>query len=182
MHNVSVFFMIGVGLIPNGFSASPKSSTSSTNISIEPFQDSSSTAQFSMASTLPIRAATSAVRSLPNSAPSVSLLPRRLFSTTPSPSNAADEPAQNGETAQPAPRWSYTPPRAKAPFSLHMNSRRPDFHVNQDPARLDEFYLTMLGEDGDKMLADELKWLAVTHKSFDQGRRGFNDRLAFLGA
>ncbi|KAJ8125564.1 hypothetical protein O1611_g8075 [Lasiodiplodia mahajangana] len=31
------------------------------------------------------------------------------------------------------------------------------------------------------MLPDELKWLAVTHKSFDQGRRGFNDRLAFLG-
>lgn len=31
------------------------------------------------------------------------------------------------------------------------------------------------------MLSDEVKWLAVTHKSFDQGRRGFNDRLAFLG-
>ena len=25
------------------------------------------------------------------------------------------------------------------------------------------------------------QWLAVTHKSFDHGRRGFNDRLAFLG-
>jgi len=25
------------------------------------------------------------------------------------------------------------------------------------------------------------KWLAVTHKSFDHGRQGFNDRLAFLG-
>lgn len=31
------------------------------------------------------------------------------------------------------------------------------------------------------MLSDETKWLAVTHKSFDHGRRGFNDRLAFLG-
>lgn len=31
------------------------------------------------------------------------------------------------------------------------------------------------------MLTDEVKWLAVTHKSFDHGRRGFNDRLAFLG-
>lgn len=40
----------------------------------------------------------------------------------------------------------------------------------------------MLGEDGDKMLSEEVKWLAVTHKSFDQGRRGFNDRLAFVGA
>ena len=26
-----------------------------------------------------------------------------------------------------------------------------------------------------------LQWLAVTHKSFDHARRGFNDRLAFLG-
>lgn len=25
------------------------------------------------------------------------------------------------------------------------------------------------------------KWLALTHKSFDHGRRGFNDRLAYLG-
>ena len=31
------------------------------------------------------------------------------------------------------------------------------------------------------MLSEETKWLAVTHKSFDHGRRGFNDRLAFLG-
>ena len=31
------------------------------------------------------------------------------------------------------------------------------------------------------MLSDETKWLCVTHKSFDHGRRGFNDRLAFLG-
>ena len=27
----------------------------------------------------------------------------------------------------------------------------------------------------------KLQWLAVTHKSFDHARRGFNDRLAFLG-
>ena len=31
------------------------------------------------------------------------------------------------------------------------------------------------------MLTDEVKWLAVTHKSFDHGRRGYNDRLAFFG-
>lgn len=31
-------------------------------------------------------------------------------------------------------------------------------------------------------LADiSAKWLALTHKSFDHGRRGFNDRLAYLG-
>lgn len=35
--------------------------------------------------------------------------------------------------------------------------------------------------DGHKILTDEVKWLCVTHKSFDQGRRGFNERLAFLG-
>lgn len=31
------------------------------------------------------------------------------------------------------------------------------------------------------MLSEETKWLAVTNKSFDAGRRGFNDRLAFFG-
>lgn len=31
------------------------------------------------------------------------------------------------------------------------------------------------------MLSDDVKWLAVTHKSFDQGKRGFNDRLAYFG-
>jgi large subunit ribosomal protein L15 len=31
------------------------------------------------------------------------------------------------------------------------------------------------------VLDEEAKWLAVTHKSFDHGRRGFNDRLAYLG-
>ncbi|KAA8646992.1 mitochondrial 54S ribosomal protein mL57 [Aspergillus tanneri] len=79
------------------------------------------------------------------------------------------------------PRWSYTPPRAQAPFSLRLNSKRRDFPVNSDPKVLDQFYIRMLGNDGDKVLSDEVKWLAVTHKSFDQGRRGFNDRLAFLG-
>lgn len=46
---------------------------------------------------------------------------------------------------------------------------------------MDDVLNTFLGRDGERMLPDELKWLAVTHKSFDQGRRGFNDRLAFLG-
>ena len=31
------------------------------------------------------------------------------------------------------------------------------------------------------MLTEEVKWLAVTHKSFDHGKRGYNDRLAYLG-
>jgi len=35
--------------------------------------------------------------------------------------------------------------------------------------------------DGSKFLSEETKWLAVTHKSFDQGKRGFNERLSLLG-
>ena len=53
--------------------------------------------------------------------------------------------------------------------------------VNSDPQKLDQMYIRFLGKDGDKMLNEEAKWLAVTHKSFDHGRRGFNDRLSFLG-
>lgn len=56
-----------------------------------------------------------------------------------------------------------------------------EFEVNEDPEKLDAMYTQFLGKNGSKMLADETKWLAVTHKSFDHGRRGFNDRLSFLG-
>ena len=56
-----------------------------------------------------------------------------------------------------------------------------DFRVNEDPQKLDRVYNRVLGRMGDKMLSEEVKWLAVTHKSFDHGRRGYNDRLAFLG-
>jgi large subunit ribosomal protein L15 len=31
------------------------------------------------------------------------------------------------------------------------------------------------------LLSEETRWLAVTHKSFDQGKRGYNDRLSYLG-
>lgn len=56
-----------------------------------------------------------------------------------------------------------------------------EFHVNEDPQKLNKVYNRVLGRSGDKMLTEEVKWLAVTHKSFDHGRRGYNDRLAFLG-
>ncbi|KAL8689212.1 MAG: hypothetical protein Q9218_005064 [Villophora microphyllina] len=56
-----------------------------------------------------------------------------------------------------------------------------EFKVNEDPEKLDTVLVRVLGKDGDSMLTDEVKWLAVTHKSFDHGRRGFNDRLAYLG-
>jgi large subunit ribosomal protein L15 len=38
------------------------------------------------------------------------------------------------------------------------------------------------GARGATLLKEETKWLAVTHKTFDQGKRGFNERLAFYGA
>ena len=85
------------------------------------------------------------------------------------------------EVDSPAPpRWSYTPPAMKAPVAHRprLNNRH---DVNKDPRKLDEMYISFLGNGGESMLSDETKWLAVTHKSFDHGRRGFNDRLAFLG-
>lgn len=87
------------------------------------------------------------------------------------------------EVKEARPRWSYTPEAMKAPFSPHRvkDPSRKVWSVNSDPKKLDQMYLRLLGSGGDKLLPDEIKWLAVTHKSFDQGRRGFNDRLAFLG-
>lgn len=83
------------------------------------------------------------------------------------------------------PRWSYTPERMKGPgFSLNIvkDPRRTIWRNNDDPAKVDAMYNRLLGTNGEKMLPDEIKWLAITHKSFDQGRRGFNTRLAYFGA
>lgn len=68
-------------------------------------------------------------------------------------------------------------------FSINIvkDPRRTIWHNNEDPAKLDVMYNRLLGSKGHKMLPDETKWLAVTHKSFDQGRRGFNTRLAYFG-
>ena len=91
------------------------------------------------------------------------------------------QPAAVGETKS-IPRWQATPSRMTAPFRSKPPTFKPnDFAVNQDPATLDRVYVMVLGKDGDKVLTEEVKWLAVTHKSFDHGRRGYNDRLAFLG-
>ncbi|CZT43197.1 related to RNase III domain protein [Rhynchosporium secalis] len=79
------------------------------------------------------------------------------------------------------PRWSYTPQRMKAPYPYRIKETKKVWECNTDPKRLDRFYIDFLGRGGDKVLTDEIKWLAITHKSFDQGRRGFNDRLAFYG-
>lgn len=98
-------------------------------------------------------------------------------------SATATRPGAKGETEpDQRPRWSYTPENMKAPYP--WRKKDPDqtvFVCNSDPKRLDRFYNNFLGPGGDQILTDEVKWLAVTHKSFDQGRRGFNDRLAFFG-
>ncbi|KAF7559476.1 hypothetical protein G7046_g4678 [Stylonectria norvegica] len=82
-----------------------------------------------------------------------------------------------------APRWSQTPAGMKADLQLDFakHAHNKIWSVNNDPKKLDEVYDRLLGQGGNRMLPDEVKWLAVTHKSFDQGRRGFNDRLALLG-
>lgn len=89
------------------------------------------------------------------------------------------EDGQSQSTARP--RWSHTPERMTAPVSLKRHDPENRYDCNEDPAVLDAVYARVLGDGGEKLLTDEVKWLAVTHKSFDQGRRGYNDRLAFLG-
>ncbi|KJZ73932.1 hypothetical protein HIM_06600 [Hirsutella minnesotensis 3608] len=84
---------------------------------------------------------------------------------------------------KPVPRWSQTPPAMKAAVQVNW-AKKPEnkvWRVNSDPEMLDQMYDRLLGRDGRNMLPEELKWLAITHKSFDQGRRGFNDRLALMG-
>ncbi|KAK4096708.1 hypothetical protein N658DRAFT_501276 [Parathielavia hyrcaniae] len=110
--------------------------------------------------------------------------PVRQLSTSPSRSSEAAEAVESVTEQQIRPRWSYTPERMKGPgFSINVVKvpSRTVWHNNEDPARLDAMYNRLLGSKGDKMLPDEIKWLAVTHKSFDQGRRGFNTRLAYFG-
>lgn len=95
-------------------------------------------------------------------------------------SEAADAELERGER----PRWSYTPEGMKGPgFSINVvkDPRRKIWTVNEDPKLLDAMYNRFLGREGDRLLPDEIKWLAVTHKSFDQGRRGFNTKLAYFG-
>lgn len=103
---------------------------------------------------------------------SISKNPKRALHTTIS--------RQDVETQERS-RWEAPPPRMTAPFRSKPPVLGNDFRVNEDPYRLDEAYIRVLGPGGDSMLTDEVKWLAVTHKSFDHGRRGFNDKLAFFG-
>lgn len=103
------------------------------------------------------------------------------FSTSTTSSSPYDEQRQP-QYSQDRPRWQQTPSRMTAPFRSKPPTKVPnEFEVNEDPQLLDDVLVRVLGKDGDKMLTDEVKWLAITHKSFDHGRRGYNDRLAFIG-
>lgn len=79
------------------------------------------------------------------------------------------------------PRWEATPPRMTAPVRSKPPVFENDFPVNESQQRLDDVFDNVLGRKGHQMLPKELMWLAVTHKSFDHGKRGYNDRLAFFG-
>ena len=109
----------------------------------------------------------------------------RTFTTSPV-SHGEQEDSSNlysnrGRELREGPRWASTPPRMMAPVRSKPPVLNNDFAVNTDPIKLDRVYNRLLGRGGDRMLSDEVKWLAVTHKSFDHGRRGYNDRLAMLG-
>lgn len=109
---------------------------------------------------------------------------RACYTTESSSSSSSSSTTQSpaAESAS-APRWSRTPPAMKAPIQMDFskNPKNKIWVCNSDPHVLDDMYNRLLGPGGSKMLPEELKWLAVTHKSFDHGRRGFNDRLALLG-
>ncbi|QIX01634.1 hypothetical protein AMS68_007151 [Peltaster fructicola] len=85
------------------------------------------------------------------------------------------------------PRWKQTPPAMKMAFRLRPMPNQPKWKVNEDQELLDKALDRFIGDaagrgvKGRDVLTDEVKWLAVTHKSFEQGAQGYNDRLAFLG-
>ncbi|CAZ86303.1 unnamed protein product [Tuber melanosporum] len=86
--------------------------------------------------------------------------------------------AEGGGTGRylPPRKIIHARPQKRAPFPIR--NPRP-FAVNDDPARLNEMYTTLLGRD--MGLTDEVKWQAVTHKSFDHGHQPFNEKLAIYG-
>ena len=67
------------------------------------------------------------------------------------------------------------------PVRTRQRNQASAFKINSDPEKLDAALKRMIGNGAPSMLPEEIKWLAVTHKSFDHGRRGNNDRLSYLG-
>lgn len=85
------------------------------------------------------------------------------------------------DNAQSLPRWAATPSAMRAPYKIRPANDNDDYPCNEDPQILDKVYDRFLGKEGKEWLDEGVKWLAVTHKSFDHGRRGYNERLAFMG-
>ncbi|KIX09720.1 uncharacterized protein Z518_00801 [Rhinocladiella mackenziei CBS 650.93] len=108
-------------------------------------------------------------------------LNRRISRHSRSVATVAPQLSEMEVDAETPPRWSQTPPAMKAPVRAQPPKQMNPFKVHSDQRKLDDVYIKFLGRGGDKMLSEETKWLAVTNKSFDHGRRGFNDRLAFFG-
>jgi len=109
---------------------------------------------------------------------------RHFSSTLPNHETASSttyKPLSTEPSSSTPPRWSQTPERMRSPVRIRIRDNTKPFECNTDPARLDQFYKRFLGPGGENVLSEETKWLAVTHKSFEQGARGFNDRLAFFG-
>jgi large subunit ribosomal protein L15 len=67
------------------------------------------------------------------------------------------------------------------PFRIRSRDKTNEWRCNEDPRRLADFYNRFLGQGGESLLSEETRWLAITHKSYDQGKRGFNDRLSYIG-
>ncbi|KAK2748989.1 hypothetical protein FQN57_007272 [Myotisia sp. PD_48] len=121
------------------------------------------------------------MRSARRRAPCTTTLPICPYTQSQARTISSTQPPQEQLTeSSPLPRWKYTPPAMKAPVRLR-GANKPQYTYNSDPAMVDKFYVRMLGENGPNLLSEEVKWQVITHKSFDQGRRGFNDRMAFHG-
>lgn len=112
---------------------------------------------------------------------SIAFQPRRALARTFGTTRIMQDEVHEDDRS--APRWQQTPARMKMPFRVRpLPSRQPSYNINSDPHVLHGVYDAILGsKNAYTTLPEELRWLAVTHKSFDHGRRGSNDRLAFLG-
>lgn len=74
--------------------------------------------------------------------------------------------------------YEHSRPQPRAP--VRTRSAVQVFKVNDDEAVLNRMYERLFGPTG-MQLTSELKWQAITHKSFDHGRQPYNDKLAFMG-
>lgn len=112
-----------------------------------------------------------------------SCVARRCFASDAATPESFKLPESQADHQPAKPRWSQTPPAMKAALQMDFAKKPANkiWFVNNNPEKLDDMYNRLLGPGGSRLLPEELKWLAVTHKSFDQGRRGFNDRLALMG-